>query len=108
MIELTLSAQNKIKELAEDFGSSVLGVRIRIIGGGCAGFAFDMYLDETEPLGTDEVMQAGDIRVVVDELSMNYLDGTVVDYVEGDFGDRFKFNCPNISNLCGCGNSVSF
>ena len=98
MIQVTEKAALKIKEIADGEGIGHCNVRVRVVGGGCAGFSYDMYyedkisdMDETVEL-TDYY---GTIKVVVDPLSYQYLDEVTIDYVDSQFGAGFKFINPN-------------
>src|SRR4029453_6500347 len=80
------------------------GLRLRVIGGGCAGFQYDLYFEDS-PTDLDETFESHGIRVYIDPLSYQYLDGTEIDYVEGVHGSGFKFGNPNVTGTCGCGSS---
>lgn len=107
MIYVTEKAAVKVKELSEAEGVGHFSVRLKVIGGGCAGFTQDMFFDDlvTE---LDEVTEFDGITVLVDPLSFQYMDGTTLDYVDSQFGSGFKFINPNTTGSCGCGSSVSF
>jgi|SRR6478609_3169359 len=106
MITMTEKAVAKAKEIAQSDGYA-LTLRMRVLGGGCAGFQYDLYFDEFEPTDMDEVVDCQGVRLVIDPLSLQYLDGTEVDYLEEEFQSGFKFSNPNISKTCGCGSSFS-
>ena len=108
MITITIKAADKIKEIATDEGLEGQNLRVRIIGGGCAGFSYDLYFDDKDPLLLDEEFEDNGIKVVCDPLSYQYLNGVEIDYIDHDFSSGFKFNNPNVSSSCGCGMSVSF
>ena len=104
MISLTPLAADKVKEIASAEGLEGQGLRLRVIGGGCAGFQYDLYFeDQTTPM--DESFDSHGVKLFVDPLSYQYLDGTEIDYVESAHGAGFKFNKPNVSGSCGCGSS---
>lgn len=106
MIQLTEKAITKIKEFAEAEGLS-LSIRVKVIGGGCAGFVNDMEFDDN--VGEfDEVIKQGEIKIVVDPLSLQYLEGSTIDFIDSQFGSGFKFLNPNVKSSCGCGHSSSF
>lgn len=111
MIHLTEKAALKIKEIAEAEGIGHLSIRLRVIGGGCAGFSYDMYYDD-QVSDMDEVVENtdfyGTIKLVVDPLSLQYLEEMTIDYLEGPVSSGFKFLNPNVKGSCGCGSSVSF
>ena len=106
MIKITALAAAKVNEIrgAEAIEPN-LGLRLRVVGGGCAGFSYDLYFDEQTEV--DRRFTANGVDVVVDEMSLMYLAGTEIDYVEGLQGAGFKFNNPNVKSTCGCGSSFS-
>lgn len=106
-IILTDKATLKIKEIAESEGIANHIIRVRVIGGGCSGFTHDMCFDE-EIKELDEVIEVGDIKITIDPLSAQYLDGTTIDYLDGIISSGFKFNSPLAKGSCGCGSSISF
>ena len=108
MISITEKAAKKILEIADSEGFAGKWLRVKIIGGGCAGFSYDLYFDTDEPTSMDETFEDKSIKIMVDPLSFQYLDGCEIDYVNMMFGGGFIFNNPNVSSSCGCGLSVSF
>jgi iron-sulfur cluster assembly accessory protein len=106
MVGLTALAATKVMEIRDaEAIEADMGLRLRVVGGGCAGFSYDLYFDgKTE---VDREMQIHGVRVIVDEMSLMYLIGTEIDYVEGLQGAGFKFNNPNVKSTCGCGSSFS-
>ena len=106
MIAITDLAAEKVKEIASAEGLQGQGLRLRVIGGGCAGFQYDLYFEE-EPTAMDEQFNSHGIDLYVDPLSFQYLDGTEIDYVEGPYGSGFKFGNPNVTGSCGCGSSFA-
>ena len=106
MIYVTEKAANKIKEIALGEGINHCNIRIKVIGGGCAGFSYDMYYEDNVS-DLDETIESDGVKVVVDPLSWQYLDEVSIDYVEGPLGAGFKFNNPNVKGTCGCGSSFS-
>ncbi|MBK6798102.1 MAG: iron-sulfur cluster assembly accessory protein [Acidobacteria bacterium] len=82
------------------------GLRVRVVPGGCSGFQYAMNIEEA-PQATDEVVEAGNLRLFVDMFSAQYLDGVQIDYVNSVMGSGFTFNNPNSSGGCGCGTSFS-
>ena len=107
MIELTDLAKQKLKEIIEDEGLKNQFIRLRIIGGGCAGYSNDMYF-ETEKQDTDELFEFDEIQIIIDPISYQYLDEVTIDYTDGLIGAGFKFINPKSTGSCGCGNSISF
>ncbi len=104
MISITELAADKVKEIAKSEGLENQGLRLRVLGGGCAGFQYDLYFEEN-PTDMDESFESNGIKLFVDPLSFQYLDGTEIDYVETAAGSGFKFGNPNVSGSCGCGSS---
>jgi|CXWL01.1.fsa_nt_gi iron-sulfur cluster assembly accessory protein len=106
MIILTDIAKEKIKKLLTTPGNEHFSLRIGAQGGGCSGLKFTMNLDI--PTSEDEVVILGDNhRVVVDPISLGYIDGTTVDYIETLQGAGFSFLNPLAQRTCGCGKSFS-
>ena len=106
MITLTEKAAEKVKEIAVDESLQGQGIRLRVIGGGCSGFTYDLYFEE-EVGEMDETFDSNGVQLYVDPMSFQYLDGTEIDYVESLQGAGFKFNNPNIAGTCGCGSSFA-
>ena len=94
MVTLTSRATDKVKEIQQAEGLGGQGLRVRVIGGGCSGFSYDLFFDDEYNVDLDETFDAGGIPVYVDMMSHTYLDGTEIDYVEGLYGAGFKFNTP--------------
>jgi iron-sulfur cluster insertion protein len=106
MLSLTEKAAEKVKEIRQTEGiEDVMALRLRVVGGGCSGFAYDLYFDQLTEL--DRTFDSHGVKLVVDEMSLQYLAGTTVDYVEGLQGAGFKFTNPNVKSTCGCGSSFS-
>jgi iron-sulfur cluster insertion protein len=106
MISLTNKAAEKVREIreAEDLGPQ--GLRLRVVGGGCSGFQYDLYFED-EIGEMDEECESEGIPLYVDMISFQYLDGTQIDYVESLQGAGFKFLNPQAKSTCGCGSSFS-
>src|SRR5438093_5619685 len=106
MVGLTEKAAEKVREIktAESIEENY-GLRLRVVGGGCSGFSYDLYFDQSTPL--DKIYESHGVKLVVDQMSLQYLRGTDVDYVEGLQGAGFKFGNPNVKSTCGCGSSFS-
>ncbi|MBN1610695.1 MAG: iron-sulfur cluster assembly accessory protein [Polyangiaceae bacterium] len=104
MISMTRLAAEKVHEVAEAEGLTGQGLRLRVLGGGCSGFRYDLHFED-EPTELDERFESNGVELYVDPLSFQYLDGTEIDFVEGVDGSGFKFGNPNVSGTCGCGSS---
>jgi iron-sulfur cluster insertion protein len=106
MITLTDKAATKVKEIAETEKLIGQGLRLRVIGGGCSGFSYDLYFED-QVGDLDEKFESNGVALYVDPMSYQYLEGTEIDYIEGLHGAGFKFNNPNSKGSCGCGSSFS-
>lgn len=106
MITLTEKAADKVKEIAEAENLQGQGLRLRVLGGGCSGFVYDLYFEEAAG-EMDETFESRGIQLFVDPMSVQYLEGTEIDYAETDYGAGFKFNNPNIQGTCSCGSSFA-
>ncbi len=103
-ITLTDKAAEKIGELLggqAEAGEQALRVAVR--GGGCSGFQYALAFDQ--PKDDDNVFEVDGVAVVVDKVSMQFVFGSEVDYVEGLQGAGFQVNNPNVVAACGCGSS---
>ena len=104
MISITPLAADKVREISQSEGLNGQGLRLRVIGGGCAGFQYDLYFED-KPTEMDERYESHGVQLYVDPLSSQYLDGTEIDYVEGAHSAGFKFGNPNVTGSFGCGSS---
>lgn len=104
-ITISERAAERIRELARHDGNTELGLRIKVVGGGCSGLQYKMDLD-TERAG-DKVFSAGDARVIVDRKSFLYVNGTELDYQEDLMNAGFTLRNPNVKRTCGCGASFA-
>lgn len=105
-ISLTAGAAAKVAEIrTEEKIEESYALRVKVMGGGCSGFTYDLYFDQKQD--TDQVFDSNGVQLVCDQMSMMYLMGTQIDYVEGLHGAGFKFNNPNTKSTCGCGSSFS-
>ncbi len=106
MLRITPVAAAKVNEIRDAEGiETTMALRLRVVGGGCAGFSYDLYFDE--PAEVDRQFEVAGVKCIVDEMSLMYLVGTEIDYVEGLQGAGFKFQNPNVKSTCGCGSSFS-
>ncbi|QIW16779.1 iron-sulfur cluster insertion protein ErpA [Pasteurellaceae bacterium RH1A] len=102
----TDAAANKVKSLIEMEENPDLRLRVYITGGGCSGFQYGFTFDDKVNEG-DLTIENQSVGLVVDPMSLQYLIGGTVDYVEGLDGSRFVVQNPNASSTCGCGSSFS-
>ncbi|HZS83998.1 MAG TPA: iron-sulfur cluster insertion protein ErpA [Stellaceae bacterium] len=105
-ILVSANAARRVAELkaAENVGDAFL--RIAVSGGGCSGFQYGFSFDDTRQEG-DVVFMRDGVEVVVDETSLELLDGAEIDFVEDMMGASFRVTNPNAASSCGCGNSFS-
>ncbi len=103
-ITLTPAAADAVQELLAKRELSDLALRVFVSGGGCSGFQYGMALEDNIR-ETDIVTEQHGVRLVIDEISINYLDGATVDYVDEVMGSGFKIENPNAVSTCGCGSS---
>jgi len=106
MVSLTPTAVTKVKEIMAAQNPSPSGLRVAVVGGGCSGFQYHMAF-ENNSNGTDRVFEYDGLKVFVDQMSLMYLGGVQIDYIETLEGSGFKFNNPNVKSTCGCGSSFS-
>lgn len=106
MFTVTTKAAEEIKKLllGENIPNAVL--RVRVVPGGCSGFSYEMgFDDETED--SDKLFENEGVKVAIDELSIPYLEGAILDYKDGLNGTGFSINNPNAKGSCGCGQSFN-
>ncbi len=105
---ITHRAVEKIGEFAsrEETQSSDMFLRIKVVAGGCSGFKYDLDFDTT-PLDDDIVILTDTLPVRIDPDSAAFLQGSILDYIDGLDGSGFKVDNPNSSEGCGCGKSFS-
>jgi iron-sulfur cluster assembly protein len=102
MVTLTDIAAEKVRGfLAQQ--ETEAGLRVGVQGGGCSGFQYQLALDEQRE--GDQIFEHDGIRVIVDQASLQYVDGSTVDYTESLMGAGFQVNNPNVVAACGCGSS---
>jgi len=107
MITITDSASEKIKDIIIDENNPDIKLRVFVQGGGCSGFSYGFVLDEQQN-EDDFVMDVVDrVTVLVDAMSMQYLQGAKIDYKEELMGSNFTIINPNATTTCGCGASFS-
>ncbi|MBF0335250.1 MAG: iron-sulfur cluster insertion protein ErpA [Alphaproteobacteria bacterium] len=105
-VTVTESAAARVLSLIAKEGNPALMLRVAISGGGCSGFSYGIGLDDARN-EDDRLFEQHGVRLVVDETSLNMLDGAVVDFVEDLMGASFQIKNPNAKSSCGCGSSFS-
>ena|ERR1700733_5796730 len=105
MITLTDKGAEKVREFlgAQSAVAETAGLRVGVRGGGCSGFQYALAFDEQR--ANDEVFMDKGIRLLVDQPSLPYVKGSVIDFVDGLQGAGFKVENPNVIAACGCGSS---
>ena len=103
-VALTDGAAAKIKDLVASRGSEdESALRVAVRGGGCSGFQYALALDQAKD--DDHIFEHNGVAVIVDKVSMQFVFGSEVDYVDGLQGAGFVVNNPNVVAACGCGSS---
>lgn len=104
-ISMTETAAGRVRDFLANRGKGE-GIRLGVKTSGCSGMAYVIeFVDEIEV--TDEVFEEHGVKLIVDQKSMVYLDGTVVDYSKEGLNEGFKFTNPNANGECGCGESFT-
>jgi iron-sulfur cluster assembly protein len=105
VMRLTEAAATRIRDIMAKAERPVVGVRVGVRNGGCAGMAYTMEFAEAQtPL--DEVIEDKGVRILVDPKAVMFLLGTEMDYKTEKLASQFVFNNPNQTSACGCGESV--
>lgn len=105
-VRLTPTAQEKVASLLAQEGRDDLRLRIAVQPGGCSGLIYQLYFDE-RLLPSDAVQRFGDVEVVVDEMSVPYLDGASIDFEDTIQKQGFTIDNPVAAGSCACGDSFS-
>jgi iron-sulfur cluster assembly accessory protein len=106
MINVSPSAATKISDLLAEEQKQNSGLRVFVQGGGCSGFQYGLMIEENGGEG-DQVFESNGVRLFVDPISIRYLKGAEVDFVETVTGGGFTIKNPNATSTCGCGSSFS-
>lgn len=108
MITITEAATTKVISLLIEENDPELKLRIFVQGGGCSGFQYGFTFDTDQTEEDFEVeLGQGDYKLLVDAMSMQYLDQAEVDYTESLSGSQFAIRNPNAKTSCGCGSSFA-
>jgi iron-sulfur cluster assembly protein len=104
IITLSNKAAVRVKEIMAQATESIVGVRVGVTSGGCAGMSYVMeYVEKADP--NDEVIEDKGVKVLIDPKAVMYLLGTEMDYKKEEFSSSFVFKNPNETERCGCGES---
>ena len=106
MITITASAINKVRDLLVEEKLPNGALRMFVKGGGCSGYQYGFTFDE-EITEDDFVIENDNIKVIVDMISSQYLQGATLDYKEEKFNSQFIISTPNAKSTCGCGSSFN-
>jgi len=108
MVTLTETAAKKVYDLRLEEGKPEWGIRLRVVGGGCSGFSYELGWEDAEQEG-DQVLESRGVKVYVDPMSARYLAGSEIDFVENQMlGAGFAIRNPNVKSTCGRGQSHQF
>src|SRR6185295_11621063 len=102
MVTHTAETTEKVKQLMNG-NADTQGLRVAVRGGGCSGFQYALAFDQQRD--GDQIYEFSDIRLLIDNESLPFVEGSEVDYVEGLQGAGFSVNNPNVVAACGCGQS---
>jgi len=105
-LEFTAAAAAKVSELILEEGNPNLKLRLYVTGGGCSGFSYGFAFDDQFAEDDTQTMTEG-VALVVDAMSLQYVQGAKVDFEDGLEGSRFVIHNPNAQTTCGCGSSFS-
>mgnify|MGYP003544571406 CR=1 FL=1 len=105
-VVLTDRAARKIARILAKQGEGTV-LRIVVAGGGCSGFQYEYKLVKEVPANDDLVLSKENATVLIDSLSLEFMGGAEIDYVDDLIGASFKINNPNAKSSCGCGTSFS-
>lgn len=106
-VTLTPEAVVQIQRMLEESGQQGYGLRYGIQGGGCSGYSYLMEFEEN-PQEDDEVLEYGGVRVFVNPLHQQYVQGSVIGWEDNLMQSGFHIDNPNVTRKCGCGTSVDF
>ena len=106
LITVTEAAAAKIRDLLSEEGKAESGLRVFVQGGGCSGFQYGLMIEEGGGVG-DQLYESNGVRLFVDPVSISYLKGAEVDFVDTITGGGFTIKNPNATSTCGCGQSFN-
>lgn len=108
-ITVTPTAISEVQKFMEEQGAAeTAGLRVAVLPGGCSGFQYGLMIDEGEgDADSDQVFEVNGVKLLVDPISLRYLKGAEVDFVDNHMGGGFTIKNPNAKSTCGCGSSFS-
>jgi iron-sulfur cluster assembly accessory protein len=107
LIKLTEAAGRKMRQLMQRDGVAEGALRVKVVGGGCAGLEYKMDFEKSPPTPKDILVESAGTRVLVDVKSALYVSGSEIDFQEKMIGGGFKIHNPNATQTCSCGESFS-
>lgn len=105
-INVSQVAASKISELLAEENKPSSGLRVFVQGGGCSGFQYGLMIEDA-PGESDQVFESNGVKLYVDPISIRYLKGAEVDFVDNIAGGGFTIRNPNAVSTCGCGQSFT-
>ena len=105
-VSVTESAARRVAQLIAKEGDPGLMLRVAVNGGGCSGFQYGFTFDDQQN-DDDSVIERDGVKVLVDSMSLLYLTGAEIDFVEDLMGSSFQIKNPNATSSCGCGTSFA-
>jgi len=105
IVTLTEKAANKVKSLLEKENKQGYGLRVGVTPGGCSSYMYDIGL-EKEQKNDDMVIEEKGVKIFINPMSVSFMKGSTVDYLDSLTNAGFKINNPNVKTSCGCGHSV--
>ena len=106
MFTVTEMAAKEIQTLINQYNNPGLGLRVKVLAGGCSGYSYDLAFDD-QVQENDMIFESYGVKVLIDDRSFKVLDGTQLDYVDTMLGRGFTFSNPNAKSTCGCGTSFN-
>lgn len=104
-ITLSERAACELRDLMASEGKMDAALRIWVAGGGCSGLQYGMAIDDQPAEDGDQSFEHHGVKILIDGMSINYMEGATVDFVDDDLGGGFKIENPNATGSCGCGSS---
>ncbi|MDP6372505.1 MAG: iron-sulfur cluster insertion protein ErpA [Vicinamibacterales bacterium] len=106
VINVTAAAATKISALLSEESKQEAGLRVFVQGGGCSGFQYGLMIEEgAGDAESDRIFESNGVKLFVDPISLRYLSGAEVDFVDNLMGGGFTIKNPNAKSTCGCGSS---
>ena len=106
LVQLTQAAAQRVIALAAAEGNPALMLRLAVAGGGCSGFSYGFSLDNAVT-GDDRIYEFFGAKLVIDDVSLDLLKGSQIDYVDDLMAASFRISNPNATSTCGCGTSFA-